>query len=220
MPTRPTDADEVDAVALRRISMELAALSESGLAYCRDHFDIGRFHRIGELADELLQLAGVEGLRPYDPAIASVAGYTTPKLDVRGGLFDEAGRVLLVREVADDGRWTLPGGWCDVLESPRRAIEREVLEEAGVTVEAGHLAAVVDRELWPHQPAHDRHSYKLFFVCTPTGAVDTGYTSDETSGLGWFAVDDLPELSVDRVVPGQIRLLHEHWRRPGPAHVD
>lgn len=41
---------------------------------------------------------------------AAERGYATPKLDVRGAVFDEAGRILLVRETSDAGRWTLPGG--------------------------------------------------------------------------------------------------------------
>src|SRR5699024_11935868 len=86
----------------------------------------------------------------------SAAGYTAPKIDVRGGVFDQEGRVLLVREIADGNRWTLPGGWCDVLETPRQAVEREVEEEAGFAVRAVHLAAVIDREQWPHEPAYDR----------------------------------------------------------------
>src|SRR5699024_5213261 len=105
---------------------------------------------------ELMALRTGE-LPAYDPLVASIAGYTTPKLDVRAGVFDAAGRVLLVREIADDHRWTLPGGWCDVLESPRGAVEREVLEEAGLAARVTHLAAVLDRHLWPHVPVYDRH---------------------------------------------------------------
>jgi len=204
---------------LRHLAMELTAISESGLAYCTNHFDIDRFHRVGEVAHELM--AAVSDLPDgYERDVASVAGYTTPKVDVRAGVFDESGRVLLVQEVADQHRWTLPGGWCDILESPREAIEREVFEEAGLRAEVIHLAAVLDRELWPHVPRFDRHLYKLMFVCRPLGELDESYTSVETGGVGWFDVDDLPELSISRVLPDQIALLHRHWADPGPAHVD
>lgn len=200
--------------------MELAALAESGLAYCTDEFDIERFHRVGAIARELMQRVTSEVLPDYDRGVASVAGYTTPKLDVRGGVFDADGRVLLVRESADAGRWTLPGGWCDVLESPRAAIEREVFEEAGVRVHAIHLAGLIDRERWPHFPRYDRHIYKLLFVCEPLEQVQLSFVSNETSEIGWFPVDALPELSVARVLPEQILLLHQHWMNPGPAHTD
>ncbi|GAB3712692.1 NUDIX hydrolase N-terminal domain-containing protein [Nocardiopsis nanhaiensis] len=205
---------------IRRIAMELTAQSESGLAYCTDGFDIERFHRIGALARDLMQTVARDDLPAYEPDVAASAGYTTPKLDVRAGVFDPSGRVLLVREVSDRGRWTLPGGWCDILESPREAIERETKEEAGLPVRAIHLAGVLDRHRWPHVPVYDRHIYKLLFVCEPLAELDAAFTSAETSEVGWFAMEDLPELSVARVLPEQIALLHEHWSSPGPAHVD
>jgi ADP-ribose pyrophosphatase YjhB (NUDIX family) len=203
-----------------RIAMELSAIAESALAYCRDPFDIERFHRIGALATQLAQTVSTTPLEEYRREVTSVAGYTTPKLDVRAGIFDERGRVLLVREIADDHRWTLPGGWCDVLETPRLAIERECLEEVGIEVRATHLAGVLDREQWPHEPPYDRHIYKLFFVCEALQEVDPDFRSGETSQVGWFDVEDLPRLSLERVVPEQIALLHRHWREPGAAHVD
>ena len=205
---------------LHGIARELTAISESALRYCTDQFDIERFHRIGEIARELMQKGARDELPPYDRAVASTAGYTTPKLDVRGAVFDDEGRVLLVRELLDEGRWTLPGGWCDEGDTPRGSIEREVLEEAGVPVRATHLAAVLDREVWDHQPPLDHHCYKLFFVCEALAPVDLDYTSDETSGVGWFAVDALPELSTSRVLPAQIELLQRHWLNPGPATLD
>ncbi|MEU4283987.1 NUDIX hydrolase N-terminal domain-containing protein [Nocardiopsis dassonvillei] len=215
---------------IRRIAMELTAQSESGLAYSTNEFDIGRFHRVGALARDLMQMVAAGELPGYEREVASAAGYTTPKLDVRGGVFDPSGRVLLVREISDGHRWTLPGGWCDVLESPRQAIEREVREEAGLAVRTVHLAGVLDRHLWPHVPVYDRHIYKLLFVCAPLtdpapasssdGTSDRAFSSAETSARAWFDVDDLPELSVSRVLPEQIALLHRHWMDPGPAHVD
>lgn len=205
---------------LHRIAMELTAISQSALTYCTDHFDIERFHRIAEIGRDLLQLVSRDDVPPFSREVASTAGYTTPKLDVRGAVFDDDGRVLLVREILDGGRWTLPGGWCDVGDTPRGAIEREVLEEAGVPVRAGHLAAVLDREVWGHQPPLDHHCYKLLFVCDALAPVDLSFTSDETSEIGWFAVDALPELSESRVLPAQIELLHQHWLTPGPAALD
>ncbi|QQS02937.1 MAG: NUDIX hydrolase N-terminal domain-containing protein [Austwickia sp.] len=200
--------------------MELTAHSQSGLAFCGNDFDAQRLHRIGALAGELMGLVAAGPLPPYEPRVAATAGYATPKVDVRGAVFDEAGRVLLVQELHDDGRWTLPGGWCDVLDTPTGAIEREVFEEAGLRVRARHLAAVCDREAWGHEPPFDVHVFKLFFVCDALEPLSDAYTSIETGGVGWFAVDDLPELSRSRIVPEQIRLLHRHWRDPGPAHVD
>ena len=62
---------------------------------------------------------------------------------MRAAVFRDDGRILLVRETADGGRWTLPGGWADVDQSPRESVVREVREEAGVEVSVRKLAAVL-----------------------------------------------------------------------------
>lgn len=59
---------------IRRTAMELTALAESGLAYCRDQFDIERFHRIGTIARELMQHVSSEELPAYERVVASAAG--------------------------------------------------------------------------------------------------------------------------------------------------
>jgi ADP-ribose pyrophosphatase YjhB (NUDIX family) len=58
---------------------------------------------------------------------------------------DAAGRLLLIRRGRDPhrGRWSLPGGRVEAGESPEQAIEREVLEETGLTVRAGAPAGRV-----------------------------------------------------------------------------
>ena len=52
-------------------------------------------------------------------------------LGVRAVVFDEAGRVLLVRHTYTPG-WYLPGGGVDRGESAEAAVVRELVEEAGV----------------------------------------------------------------------------------------
>lgn len=62
------------------------------------------------------------------------------------------GKVLMVRHTygAAKGKLLIPGGFCEEGEMPQTAAEREVREEAGVTVRAGDLAAVrfTTQEVW------------------------------------------------------------------------
>ena len=95
-------------------------------------------------------------------------GYATPKVGVRGAVFDAAGRILMVREVVDGNRWTLPGGWADVNQTPAQSVVREVFEESGYRVRAVKLAAVWDRARQV-QPPMAFSVIRMFFVCALEG---------------------------------------------------
>jgi len=81
-------------------------------------------------------------------------------------------------------------------------VAREVEEETGYRVRVLRLLAVFDRERQGHVPPFPYHVYKLFFLCEIVGgaAVSTG----ESTESRFFARDELPELSVSRVLPGQL----------------
>jgi ADP-ribose pyrophosphatase YjhB (NUDIX family) len=204
--------------AVRDSAIRLLAIAQSGLHYGRDDFDQQRYRQVRTAALTLLELVSRGDIGELQRLVAVDTGYATPKVDVRGAVFDEDERVLLVRD-RSDGLWTLPGGWCDVLESPREAVAREVREESGVTVDVLELAAVLDRERQGHKPPLPFNVYKLFFVCRP---VHLGAPEElETLALGWFALDALPPLSIDRVTKPQIALMYEHHLHPGrPATFD
>jgi ADP-ribose pyrophosphatase YjhB (NUDIX family) len=143
---------------------------------------------------------------------ANENGYATPKVGVRGAVFDSRGRILMVREVVDGGRWTLPGGWAEVNQTPAQSVVREVREESGYLVRAVKLAAAWDRASHQHPPSP--HSVvRLFFICALEGGA--ARTSVETSEIGWFAEDALPaDLSAARLTPHQLRRMFAHWREP------
>jgi ADP-ribose pyrophosphatase YjhB (NUDIX family) len=197
---------------------ELQAIAQIGLAYpSGDPFDAERYARIREIAAEILSSNADPGERVFLELFERETGYATPKVDVRGVVF-RSEEILLVKEAAD-GRWTLPGGWADVNESPGECVAREVREESGFEVRPVRLLSVWDRSRHGHVPAFPFHVYKLFFLCDLVGG--EARASFETSDVGFFTEDSLPELSVSRVTERQIRRLFEHWQYPGlPADFD
>jgi ADP-ribose pyrophosphatase YjhB (NUDIX family) len=140
-------------------------------------------------------------------------------VDVRAAVFDPEGRILLVREVQDGGRWTMPGGWIDVNQTPAEAAIREVAEESGYIARIVKLAAAWDRARQGHPPG-PFSIVKMMFVCALAGGAPT--TSLETSGTGWFTEDALPDdLSLGRTLPHQLARMFEHWRQPAlPTDFD
>ena len=56
---------------------------------------------------------------------------------------DERGRILVVhRTYSREEPWALPGGWLEGREGVERTLERELLEETGLRVRAGPVAAI------------------------------------------------------------------------------
>jgi len=194
-----------------RWSKELQAIAQIGLTYsATNHFDMERYSRIREIASEMMSFSGDMEKGTLLELFQREEGYATPKVDVRGVVFREE-KVLLVKEVAD-GFWTLPGGWADVNESPSESVVREVREESGFETRAVKVLAVYDRSKQGHVPVLPFHVYKLFFLCELIGG--EAATSFETSEVGFFAENALPELSLSRVTPQQIGRFFDHRRHP------
>lgn len=197
----------------------IQALAQSGLAFTKDPFDKERYEELRALAADMAQAHSGQPVARLLEVFGQQAGYATPKAEVRAAVFDAEGRILLVRETLDNGRWTLPGGWADVNLSARENAIKEVREESGYEVSADKLAAVWDRSRQGH-PSSFFSCYKLFFTCTLLGGEAT--TSLETSEVGWFAEQAIPQdLSIGRVLPRQIGRMFRHYREPGlPTDFD
>jgi len=199
---------------------ELQAIAQTGLTFATNGYDRERIAVYRSLAAQIMATQSDADFGRVEALFAEQAGYATPKVDVRGAIFDENSRILLVREIADAGRWTMPGGWADVNQSPAESVIREVREEAGLEVRVRKLAAVYDRARHPHQPPHPFHVFKLFFICEVIGG--TPEPGTETSEVAFFAENEIPgDLSLGRVVPHQIARMFEHARhRDLPTDFD
>lgn len=197
-------------------AQRLQALAQNGLAYSTNPFDIERFHQVQSVVAEIISEYSQTDMEIIENILASEPGYATPKLDVRGVVFQD-GKILLVKELADGG-WTLPGGWIDVNEPPSLAVEREVFEESGFKVKANKLLAIYDRNLHGY-PAYIFHIYKIYMGCELIGGEPAD--SIETSGANFFAEDSFPPLSIARTTSEVLTRMFEHYRHPEwPADFD
>jgi ADP-ribose pyrophosphatase YjhB (NUDIX family) len=199
------------------IGRELRAIAQIGLNFSKDRFDLQRYARVRELAAALTAQGSGERPEVVLGLFGQDTGYSTPKVDVRGAAFVD-GRVLMVREISD-GKWTLPGGWADVNQTPGECVVREIAEESGFQARAVKLAAVHDYQR-SNRPSRWLDSiYKLFFICEITGG--SARASDETSEVAFFSRHELPPLSQGRATAAQIDRMFQHREHPGlPADFD
>ena len=198
---------------------ELQAIAQTGLTFSRDPYGRERYEAVRRLAARMFAAGSDAPAKRIAALFAGETGYATPKIDVRAAVFDRDARILLVRETADGGRWTLPGGWADVNLTAAENAAKEAVEESGFRVEPRKLAAVWDRARQGH-PSGVFSTYKVFFLCERIGGeAAVGY---ETSEVGWFGEMDIPaDLSLGRVLPQQIRRMFAHRRDPSlPTDFD
>jgi len=189
---------------------QVQALAENGLHYSENDFDLDRYQALEEIA--LRMLALVTGLPDETVRVAAPErnGYRTPKVDVRAVIFNERDEILMVKERVDS-RWSLPGGWCDVGYTPTETAEKEVLEEAGISVKVSRLLAIFDKKCHDH-PEDLFYAYKIFLECEAENHKIT--TGMETLDVGFFSQDSLPELSTPRNTAGQIHKMFDfHYNR-------
>ena len=186
-------------------AIELQGIAQAGLAYTPNEYDRERFERVRTIAAEMVSHLSDEPIEKVSSLFCLGEGYPTPKLDTRGAIF-EGGKVLLVQE--RDGRWALPGGWVDVNCTLRENVIKEVREEAGLTVRAVRLIALLDRD--KHNPP--RYVYpivKTFIECETLGGAFV--PNIETIATGYFTMDELPPLATEKCTAKQIEMcFHAH----------
>lgn len=190
------------------LAKRIKSVADIGLLYSKDAYDRERYTELQEMALQLMAQLIEKPLEVVRDFYADVTDYPTPKVDIRGFAVNEKNEILLVREGVDK-RWTLPGGWADIGLTPAEVVVKEFKEETGLAVKPERLLAVFDKKMHPHPP-QPFYVYKMVILCTITGALtfEAGHDMLESA---FFPADQLPELSLDRILASQIELLHHNY---------
>ena len=195
---------------------EIQALAQTGLTYSESEYAAQRYHRLTEIAAEMVQSHAGLAAGPLVEDFVAQPGYATPKVDVRGAVL-QWGRILLVQE-RSDGRWCMPGGWADVGDLPSEVVVREVWEESGFQVAPRKVLGVYDANR-SGTPLEFYHAYKVIFLCELEGG--SARPSSETAAVGFFSFDNVPPLSANRTNERHLAEVQAHLRDPHrPAAFD
>ncbi|WP_432084894.1 MULTISPECIES: NUDIX hydrolase [unclassified Streptomyces] len=108
-------------------------------------------------------------------------------------VFDDRGRVLLGRR-SDNGRWAIIGGIVEPGEQPADCAVREVYEETAVRCEVERIVIVETLSKPVVYPNGDQCQFMdVTFRCRAVGG-EARVNDEESTEVGWFDVDDLPEM--------------------------
>src|SRR5688572_1435506 len=187
---------------------EIFSLSQSGITYSGNTYDIERYKRLQEITAEMIASQSEISKESALDSFSMQAGYITPKVDVRGAVVRD-GKILLIQERAD-GKWAMPGGWADLGNAPASVAEREVWEESGFHIKAEKVVAVIDANRI--EPMEFYHTYKIIFLCRLLDGEPR--TNHETLAVDFFDRNHLPPLSTYRTNESMLQEVFAHLENP------
>jgi len=189
------------------IAKKINSIAQAGLTFTKDEFDKERYLELQQLSIEILNNITDIDTQKLDFVFNRDIGYQTPKVGVRAVVFRED-KILMVKERMDD-KWCLPGGYADTGMTPSEIVMNEVKEESGYDVKPIRILGLIDYNKHQSKP-FPFDLYQLFMECEITGG--EAKIGIETSDVGFFSMDNLPELSVRRVTKEQIIKMFELYR--------
>ena len=190
------------------LAIEIQSLAQSGLAYTKNVYDIERYERLRDISAEMIGMKTDLEFNKIKDLFCNETGYETPKIDTRAVIFKDD-KILLTHE--NNGTWSLPGGWCDVLESVGSNTIKEVKEETGLDVETVKIIAVQDRNKH-NKPVYAYGVCKIFVLCNVVGGEFV--ENIETTEIKYFSLDEIPNsLAEEKNNKEQIEMCFEAYKK-------
>lgn len=188
-------------------AIEIQSLAQAGLTYTDNVYDIERYERLREIAAEIIEEKSNISLEKVKDLFCNENGYQTPKIDTRAAIFKDE-KILLTHE--NNGTWSLPGGWCDVLESVASNTIKEVKEETGSDVETIKIIAVQERNKH-NKPIYAYGVCKIFVLCNVIGG--EFIENIETTEIKYFSLDEIPNnLAEEKTNNEQIEMCFKAYK--------
>ncbi len=198
-------AINMDSKQIYNYILKIQSIAKIGLVHSKDPYALTNYQQINDLSTQFLEdFLEVKFDRPnyFERDI-----YPTPNISVRAIILNEnRDKVLMVRE-ADTHTYSFPGGWADLYDSPADTARNESMQEAGADVDIVRLVGILNRIPFKsnvHIPE---------YVCVFEGKLNGKLQEHEyeTDDVGWFDVNNLPDLSrkvskeeIDRMLKAAI----------------
>ena len=188
-------------------AIEIQSLAQAGLTYTDNVYDIERYGRLREIAAEIIEEKSNISLEKVKDLFCNENGYQTPKIDTRATIFKDD-KILLTHE--NNGTWSMPGGWCDVLESVKSNTIKEVKEETGLDVETIKIISIQDRNKH-NKPIYAYGVCKIFVLCNVIGG--EFIKNIETTEIKYFSLDEIPNnLAEEKTNKEQIEMCFKAYK--------
>lgn len=179
----------MDSKELYDYILKIQSIAKIGLIYSKDPYAISNYKEINTLSKKMLE--DFMNVKLDRPNYFTKEIYPTPNISARTVVFNrERTHVLMVREV-NSQTYSLPGGWCDLYDSPGQTAINECSQEAGADIEVVRLVGLTDR--LPFKANTSVPEYVAIFEGKLKAELHEH--EYETDDVGWFPIDNLPTLS-------------------------
>ncbi len=140
-----------------------------------------------------------------------------PLVGVAAAVFDEQGRVLLVKRgrPPDRGLWGLPGGLLDLGEKLQEGVQREIREECGIEVRVWDVVGVFEPILWDHQGRVHYHYVVVDYWASHVSGEPAA--QDDADAVAWVAMTALDQFPMRPETRQVILKAHRMWQNKQAA---
>lgn len=182
--------------------LKIQSIAKIGLIFSKDPYAISNYTEINELSLRFLEeFLEVEFDRPnyFERNI-----YPTPNISARCLIMSEdLKKIILVREV-NSGKYSIPGGWCDLYDSAKETAINESNQEAGADIEVVRLVGLLN-----HTPFKGGECYAPEYIAVFLAKLvgDLHEHEYETDDVQWFDIDNLPPMSKKVSLPEIERMI-------------
>lgn len=137
-----------------------------------------------------------------------------PIVGVGGVVFHE-GKVLLVKRGKEPlyCQWSLPGGTLELGETLVQALEREILEEANITVKVEGVLEVIDRIFHDEQGRVKYHFVIIDYLCQYISGEPKA--ASDALEVEFVALSDLERYNLSPQVLAVIKKAAAKWKAKG-----
>lgn len=169
--------------------IKIQSIAKIGLIFSKDPYALTNYQEINDLSTKFLEEFQDVKFDRNNYFARDI--YPTPNISVRTIIFNENRDKVLMVEEANQHAYSLPGGWCDLYDSPSQAAINECSQEAGGDVIITRLVGIANRT--PFKANTSVPEYVVVFEGKLKGPLHEH--EYETCNVGFFDIDNLPIIS-------------------------
>lgn len=172
--------------------IKMLSIAKIGLVFSTDPYAISNYEQIEKLSMEMLENFEHVKFDRHNYFQRNI--YPTPNVSLRVAIFNKDNDLLFVREVIDGG-YSLPGGWCDLYDSPLDTARNECMQEAGVKIKNIEFKGIFNRTPFKQNPQKYERATVPEYLILLKAEVDGKFNEHEyeTDDVRFFKKDALPE---------------------------